>query len=54
MKLYITDESGVNREVKAVWKCSADGKPIKLEEDTPEYLEAVNNAIRQGVAFYGT
>lgn len=54
MKLYATDENGASREVKAVWKCSADGKPIKLEEDTPEYWEAVNNAIRQGVAFYGT
>lgn len=54
MKLYATDENGASREVKAVWKCSADGKPIKLEEDTPEYWEVVNHAIRQGVAFYGT
>lgn len=53
MKLYAIDENGVKREVEAAWKGSADGKLIKLEEGTPEYFEAVNNGIRQGVVFLG-
>lgn len=54
MDLYVRDENGEKRRVKAVWKGSADGTPIKLEEGTPEYLEAVRYAAQQGVIFYGT
>lgn len=53
MELYIT-ENGEKRRVKTVWKGSADGTPIKLEKGTPEYLEAVNSAVQQGVVCYGT
>lgn len=53
MDIYVTDESGEKRRVKSVYKC-INGKPVKLEEDTPEYLEAVRYAAQQGVICYGT
>lgn len=53
MKLYVKDENGKDREVKAIYKGSADGTPIKLEEDTPEYFSAVRAAAMQGVLIYG-
>lgn len=53
MDIFAITENGEKRKVKAVWKC-VDGKPVKLEEDTPEYFDAVREAALQGVIFYGT
>jgi len=53
LKLYAKDEKGKNREVVAVYKGSADGTPIKLEEDTLEYLLAVREGVVQGVISLG-
>lgn len=53
MDIYVTDENGKKRRVKAVYK-GIDGKPVKLEEDTPEYFAAVREAALQGVICYGT
>lgn len=54
MELYVTDENCVKRKVKAIWKGSADGTPVKLEEGTPAYFEALIEAARQGVVCFGT
>lgn len=53
MNIFVCDESGEKRKVKAIYKC-IDGKVAKLEEDTPEYFEAVHEATLQGVVSYGT
>lgn len=53
MDLYARDENGEKRRVKAVYK-GINGKPVKLEDDTLEYLEAVRYAAQQGVICYGT
>lgn len=54
MNLYVKDENGKAHEVKAIYKGSEDGTPIKLEEDTPKYFAAVRAAAMQGVLTYGT
>ncbi len=53
MKLYAITESGEKREVKNVYRGTANGTPEMLTEGTPEYYEAVNEAIRQGVLAIG-
>ena len=53
MNLYAVDGNGEKRKVKAIWKC-INGKPVKLEEGTPEYFDAVREVEKQGVICYGT
>lgn len=54
MKLYAITENGEKRRVKNVYRGTADGTPEKLTDGTPEYNEAVKEAIRQGVLEIGT
>ena len=54
MMLYVKDENGKARMVKAIYKGSEDGTPVKLEEDMPEYFAAAREAAMQGVLTYGT
>lgn len=49
MRFYVVDDAGNEREVKAVYKGSADGTPIKLEEGTSEFEAAVKLACNIGV-----
>lgn len=53
MKLY-TIENGKKRELKNVYRGTADGTPEMLTEGTPEYWNAVNEGIRQGALVIGT
>lgn len=43
--MYAITENGERRKVKNVYRGTADGTPEMLTEGTPEYLEAVNEAI---------
>ena len=54
MELYVTDKNGVKRKVKAIFKGSEDGTPVKLNGGTPEYNAAVRLALLRGVLTYGT
>ncbi len=53
MKLYVRDENGEIRKVKAVHKCIG-GKPVKLKKGSLEWYKAVNESIRQGVLVIGS
>ena len=53
MMIYVKDENGKDRMVKAIYKGSEDGTPVKMEEDTPEYL-AAREAAMKGMLTYGT
>ena len=53
MMLYVKDENGKDRMVKAIYKGSEDGTPVKMEEDTPEYFTA-REAAMKGMLTYGT
>ena len=54
MMIYVKDENGKDRMVKAIYKGSEDGTPVKMEEDTPEYFAAAREAAMQGMLTYGT
>lgn len=54
MGLCVKTENNEFHEVKAIYKGSADGTPIKLEEDTPEYWAAVRVAVMQGLIISST
>lgn len=49
MELYVKDENGKSRRIKAIYKGSEDGTPVKLKEGTPEYDAAVKLAILREV-----
>lgn len=52
MDIFAITENREKRKVTAVWK-GVNGKPVKLEEDTPEYFSAVRAGMMQGVLTYG-
>lgn len=53
MKFYVIDENGKHRKIKAIYK-RIDGKTVKLKRNTPEYLSAIQEGIKQGGVHLGT